>query len=260
MNKRRLLATALLTAAVRLAHAQDSCPPHAMAYATTSDGDTTTVHCQCDPGYIIGGDGCIAAPVPAAPALPTVAASTQTVGSTLDAMGTSYVPAGSAASYVERAQTVLSDFILGKLKSSALKGSVLGVEVSSSLGYFIAIEINVKQSIPWVTSQIGEAAAGNLTAEQAGNLPIELANRVFDVGSPANAVIEKGVVGAGLDEAQDKATESATGGVASLVSSAFPASDEMKESISESAPKLAANLQSLIHAWNKSAPEQEQDQ
>jgi hypothetical protein len=260
MRQRRLLSAALLTVIASLAHAQASCPPHASAYATTTDGDTTTVHCQCDRGYIIGGDGCIAAPVSAEPALPTIAGSTQTVGSTLGAMGTAYVPNASAASYLERARTVLNDFLLGKLKSSALKGSVLGVEVSSPMGYFIAIEINTKQSIPWVTSQISEAAAGNLTAEQAGKLPIELANRIFDVGSPANDVVANGVVGAGLDAAQDKVTEGVTGGVASLASSVFPAGDEMKQSISESSPKIAANLQSLIHAWTKTAPNQEHDQ
>jgi hypothetical protein len=257
--KKPALAAILLLAAVRLAHAQDACPPHASAYATTTDGDTTTVHCQCDPGYFIGGDGCIAAAVPARPALPSLAASTQTVGASLDITGVSYVPEGSAARYLERARAVLGDFLLGKLKSAALKGSVLGVEVSTPMGYFIAIEINVKQSIPWVTSQISAAAAGNLTTEQAGNLPIEFANRIFDVGSPANAVIAKGVVGAGLDAAQDQITESAMGGVASLASSVLPASDEAKASIAESAPKLAGNLRALVQAWSKTAPDQEQE-
>ena len=260
MSKRHLLAAAMLMAAVRLAHAQDACPPNAAPYATTTDGDTTTVHCQCDPGYIISGDGCIAAPVSAPPSLPTIAASTQTIGSALSVTGTSYVPEASAASYLDRARTVLGDFLLGKLKSAALKGSVLGTEVSTPMGYFIAVEINVKQSIPWVTSQISEAAAGNLTAAQAANLPVELTNRIFDVGSPANAVLSNGVAGAGLDAAQDKATETVTGGVASLASSVFPASDEAKESIAEAAPKLAANLQSLVHAWNKTAPASESDQ
>ncbi len=260
MSKRRLLAVAMLTVAMRLAHAQDACPPNAATYATTTDGDTTTVHCQCDPGYIIGGDGCIAVPVPVPPLLPTIAASTQTVGSALSITGTSYVPDASAANKLERARAVLDDFLLGKLKSAALKGSVLGGEVSTPMGYFIAIEINVKQSIPWVTSQISEAAAGNLTAEQASNLPIELANRILDVGSPANAVFSNGIVGAGLDEAQDKITESATEGAASLASSVFPASDEVKESVAEVAPKFAAGLQSLVRDWNKTAPSQEQEQ
>jgi len=260
MSKRQLLATAVLMATMHLAHAQESCPPNAEPYATTNDGDTTTVHCQCDPGYIIGGDGCIAAPVPAPPPLPTITGSTQTIGGALNATSTSYVPEAMAASDLERARTALNDFLLGKLKSAALKGSVLGTEVSTPMGYFIAIEINVKQSIPWLTSQISEAAAGNLTEAQLGNLPVELTNRIFDVGSPANAVISKGVVDAGLESTQDKVTDSVTENVASLASSVFPASDEMKQSVAETAPKLAANLQSLIHAWNQTAPAREQDQ
>jgi len=263
MRQRVLLAAAALFAAAPMARmsqawAQDACPPNAQAYATTDDGDTTTVHCQCDPGYEIGGDGCVAIPVPAPPPLPTMEDATQNAGSALSAAALSYVPQGSAASYMDRARTVLGDFMLGKLKSAALKGSILGTEVSTPMGYFIAVEINVKQSIPWVTDQISQAAAGNMTAGQAGNLPVELANRIFDAGSPANAVIEKGVVGAGLDSAQDQVTDTAREGVASLVSSFVPASDEIKASIAESAPGLAKNLQSLVTAWNKTAPEPDQ--
>lgn len=249
---RRLLVVLLFAAGASMAQAQDACPPNAAPYDTTTDGDTTTVHCQCDPGYIIGDDGCILAPTPA---LPTLADSTQTVGSALDATGTPYLP--NADSTLNRTRAVLSEFLLGKLKSSALSGSILGVEVSSPMGHFIAIEVNVKQSIPWVTSQIGAAASGNLTAEQAGNLPFELANRIFDVGSPANAVMSNGVVGAGMDAAQGQVTASVTGGVASLASSFLPATDEVKESIAASAPGLAGNLQSLVHAWTKSGAEGE---
>jgi hypothetical protein len=38
-----------------------ACPPNSEPYAETGQGNTTTVHCRCSPGFVRRGDACLSA-------------------------------------------------------------------------------------------------------------------------------------------------------------------------------------------------------
>ncbi len=77
----------LLAAAPYAARAQlTGCPAHAQAVATEQADNTTIVHCQCDPGYHIGGGACVPVPLPAKPRL-SCAVARERVAADLEQIG-----------------------------------------------------------------------------------------------------------------------------------------------------------------------------
>ncbi len=233
----------------------DSCPPHAVPYMTTVSGNVTTVHCRCAGGYHVGGGACVPNPVPLPAIYPTRPVPVS-IGGRLSAAIAPFLPDGPMAGVFAHAQAALQDFTENKLKKAVLAGEVIGEEADSPQGVFLAIELNVKRSLPWLTDQIGAAATqagdpGQVSSARQEALPGQFANRIFDVGAPVNGVLSNGLVKTGSEEVQGKIESGVTGGAASIASSFMPVSAEVRASIAENAGETVDQVKAVISSWKK---------
>jgi hypothetical protein len=114
-------------------------------------------------------------------------------------------------------------------------------------GITTVVMINVAHLPDYVFSNIQAAASGDRTLQQTNGLTVQAVNRIFDFGSPVNKVIKNGV----SQTVQDEAIKSGSEGAGAWVSSYLPG--EARESISETAPKLAADLRHIVSFWTVSS-------
>lgn len=169
------------------------------------------------------------------------------VGPALNADMPAVIPTPTASEYMDRAGHYLID------RAQELSGDAVRAEgvVADSNGFVAdasglsgiegSLLINEFRLPNYILPKVLAAGRGDLSAEEGGELLGKSVNRLVDIGSPVNAVIENGV--------QDTARENLTEGVASVTASFLPGTAEMRENLAETAPALAEDWKHVVTLW-----------
>ncbi|MGH7247884.1 MAG: hypothetical protein ACREH9_07240, partial [Pseudomonadota bacterium] len=158
------------------------------------------------------------------------------------------VPTPTVTDYMNRAGNFLVDSARQDASKVALSGKTFAEEEMGPYGMTAVVMVNIARLPRWEFSQISAAARGDLSPEDANGLTVQATNRIFDFGAPANDAIRNGAMQAGIGQIEDNATE----GVATLATSFLPIEDAAKDSIAETAPKLADSLKKVATFWTNS--------